>query len=79
MSQYRNMNIRIKQSLGDALSIYRRCRHIELKAVERNTNIPYFRIGQIEIGRSKNWNQYIKLLDYYGKDIELRLVDRKTT
>ncbi len=63
---------RIRRLLGEEIR-----RNIVLEEVAAKTKISWRQIDCLEIGRIKNWTSYQTLLDFYGKEIRIELVDKE--
>ena len=70
-------NDKIKRMIGEELQKYRSSRFWQLKTLATRTGIPWYIIDNMEIGSVRRWEYYRRLLDFYGKEIKIVLVDSK--
>ena len=67
----------IKKQLNRLLRRCRRCRQIGVEAAGKDSGLDWHQIDSLEHGNDKTWNVYQKLLDFYGKQIKIELIERK--
>ncbi len=72
-NKFRN---KVKRKIGLALAEMRRKRGLQLKDIMRQTNLDWQVIDNAETGHICGWPTYRRLLDFYGKDVEIRLTGR---
>ena len=73
----RNSLEEIKKQLNRLLRRCRRCRQIGVEAAGKDSGLDWHQIDSLEHGNDKTWNVYQKLLDFYGKQIKIELIERK--
>lgn len=67
----------IKKQLNRLLRRCRRCRQIGVEAAGKDSGLDWHQIDSLKHGNDKTWNVYQKLLDFYGKQIKIELIERK--
>ena len=63
------------RSLGEALFLERRCRRLNLSRLSKKSLVPIVDIDNIETGRSSDIGKILRLLFYYQKKVEIKLID----
>ncbi len=69
-------NNKIKKIIGQELHKYRCDRFLQLKTVATKTGIPWYVIDNMEIGSVRKWEYYRHLLEFYGKELKIELIER---
>mgnify|MGYP000009655856 FL=1 len=69
-------NDKIKKIIGQELHKYRCDRFLQLKTVAAKTGIPWYVIDNMEIGSVRKWEYYRHLLEFYGKELKIELIER---
>ena len=69
-------NDKIKRTIGQELHKYRCDRFLQLKTVATKTGIPWYVIDNMEIGNVRKWEYYRHLLEFYGKELKIELIER---
>ena len=69
-------NNKIKKIIGQELHKYRCDRFLQLKTVAAKTGIPWYVIDNMEIGSVRKWEHYRHLLDFYGKELKIELIEK---
>ena len=69
-------NNKIKKIIGQELHKYRCDRFLQLKTVASKTGIPWYVIDNMEIGSVRKWEHYRHLLEFYGKELKIELIER---
>ena len=69
-------NKKIKKIIGQELHKYRSDRFLQLKTVAAKTGIPWYVIDNMEIGSVRKWEYYRHLLEFYGKELKIELIER---
>ena len=69
-------NNKIKKIIGQELHKYRCDRFLQLKTVAAKTGIPWYVIDNMEIGSLRKWEHYRHLLEFYGKELKIELIER---
>ena len=69
-------NNKIKKIIGQELHKYRCDRFLQLKTVAAKTGIPWYVIDNMEIGSVRKWEHYRHLLEFYGRDVKIELVQK---
>ena len=69
-------NDKIKKIIGQELHKYRCDRFLQLKTVAAKTGIPWYVIDNMEIGSVRKWEHYRRLLEFYGKELKIELIER---
>ena len=72
-NKFRN---KVKRKIGLALAEMRRKRGLQLKDIMRQTNLDWQVIDKAETGNVCGWPAYRRLLEFYGKEIKIELVDK---
>lgn len=72
-NKFRN---KVKRKIGLALAEMRGKRGLQLKDIMRQTNLDWQVIDKAETGNVCGWPTYRRLLDFYGKEIKVDLVDK---
>ena len=72
-NKFRN---KVKRKIGLALAEMRRKRGLQLKDIMQQTNLDWQIIDKAETGNVCGWPAYRCLLDFYGKEIKIELVDK---
>ena len=65
-----------KYKVGLALSETRHALELKLKDVAKETGLSWQDIDNLETGHFCGWPTYRRLLDFYGKEIKIELVDK---
>lgn len=63
------------QSLGEALFLERRRKRLNLLRLSKKALVPMVDIDNIETGKSSDIGKILRLLFYYQKKVEIRLID----
>ena len=69
-------NNKIKKIIGQELHKYRCDHFLQLKTVAAKTGIPWYVIDNMEIGSVRKWEHYRRLLEFYGKELKIELIER---
>ena len=69
-------NNKIKKTIGQELHKYRCDHFLQLKTVAAKTGIPWYVIDNMEIGSVRKWEHYRHLLEFYGKELKIELIER---
>lgn len=67
---------RVQYEVGDILFAERCRRQMTLEEVCEKTELVLERVEKLEQGQKLNWCVLAALLEFYGKRLEVRLVDR---
>ena len=70
-----NYGKQIRRDIGIKLGALRQSRHILLKKVAKDTNIPLSVLDEIEIGIVRSWYIYHHLKNYY--QCEIKIVEKE--
>lgn len=77
MQTSKKMERKFKRLFGAALGKYRLSRHIELRVLSQKAPILYPKINLTELGENKGRNCYKCPLEYFDKDVQIILTDKK--
>ena len=66
----------VKSKVGLVLSETRHALGLKLKDVAKETGLSWQDIDNAETGHICGWPTYRRLLDFYGKEIKVELVDK---
>lgn len=72
------LNKKLKRMIGTELHRCRSNLYLRMEAVAERCGIPWQRVDKAEIGAIDSWDAYQQLLDAYGKDIAVVLVDKQS-
>ena len=67
---------RVKHKVGLALSETRHKLGLKLKDLAKETGLSWQDIDNVETGHICGWPTYRRLLEFYGKEIKIELVDK---